>query len=159
MVLVSWHDAVAYCNWLAEVTGKPYRLPSEAEWEKGARGTDGRIYPWGNHWDAKRCNTPEGGKRATTSVGHYPKGASPYDLLDMAGNVWEWTQTLRASHPYDADDGRENLDGGGDRVFRGGSWTNLASNVHGAYRYIGSQGFGPEQGGANLGFRVVLPAD
>jgi len=109
VVNVSWHDAVAYCNWLAEVTGKPYRLPSEAEWEKGARGTDGRIYPWGNRWDAKRCNTGESGKEGTTPVGAYPEGASPYGLLDMAGNVWEWTRSVYKSYPYDPDDGREDL--------------------------------------------------
>jgi len=77
VVLVSWHDAVAYCNWLAEITGKPYHLPSEAEWEKGARGTDGRIYPWGNRWDVKRCNSEEGGKGGTTPAGVYPEGVSP----------------------------------------------------------------------------------
>jgi formylglycine-generating enzyme required for sulfatase activity len=76
---------MAYSNWLAQATGKPYRLPSEAEWEKGARGSDGRIYPWGNQWDVDRCNTGEGGKGDTTPVGAYPEGASPYGLLDMAG--------------------------------------------------------------------------
>jgi formylglycine-generating enzyme required for sulfatase activity len=76
VVLVSWHDAVAYCRWLAEVTGKSYRLPTEAEWEKAARGPDGRIYPWGSQWDKNRCNTSEGGKGETTPVGAYPDGAS-----------------------------------------------------------------------------------
>ena len=122
VVLVNWHDAVAYCNWLAEITGKAYRLPSEAEWEKGARGTDGRIYPWGDRWDAKRCNSREGGKDATTSVGTYPQGASPYNLLDMAGNVWEWTRSVYKNYPYVPEDGREGLEGGDSRVLRGGSW-------------------------------------
>jgi formylglycine-generating enzyme required for sulfatase activity len=94
VVNVSWHDAMAYCRWLAGVTGKPYCLPSEAQWEKGARGSDGRIYPWGNQWDAERCNSWEGGKRDSTSVWAYPQGASPYGLLDMAGNVFEWTRSL-----------------------------------------------------------------
>ena len=86
---ISWYDAVAYCNWLSQVTGKPYRLPSEAEWEKAARGTDGRIYPWGDEpSDEKRCNfgCNVGG---TTPVGRYsPQGDSPYGCTDMAGNVW-----------------------------------------------------------------------
>jgi formylglycine-generating enzyme required for sulfatase activity len=124
VVLVSWHDAAAYCNWLAEVTGKPYCLPSEAEWEKGARGSDGRIYPWGNQWDAKRCNTYEGGQGDTRPVETYPQGASPYDLLHMVGNVWEWTQSVRNHYPYVPRDGREHLEREGDRVLRGGSWLN-----------------------------------
>jgi formylglycine-generating enzyme required for sulfatase activity len=124
VVWVSWHDAVAYCNWLSEVTGRPYRLPSEAEWEKGARGDDGRIYPWGNPWDAERCNSREGGKDDTTPVGAYPQGASPYGLLDMAGNVWEWTRSAYKDYPYGPDDGRENLEAPDTvrRVLRGGAF-------------------------------------
>jgi len=124
VVHVTWHDAVAYCRWLAEVTGRPYRLPSEAEWEKGARGSDGRIWPWGNQWDAERCNSAEGGKGDTTPVGAYPQGASPYGLLDMAGNVWEWTRSIYRDYPYTPNDGREDLEAEGVRVLRGGSWTN-----------------------------------
>jgi formylglycine-generating enzyme required for sulfatase activity len=132
VVQVSWDDALAYCQWLAKVTGRSYRLPTEAEWEKAARGTDGRIYPWGNEWDAKRCNTNESGPGDTTPVEAYPQGASPYGVLDMAGNVWEWTSTLWGKdrekpdfkYPYQAADGRENLAAGTDalRVLRGGSW-------------------------------------
>jgi len=129
---LAWRDALAYCRWLAEITGRPYRLPTEAEWEKGARGTDGRIWPWGNGWDASRCNTHEGGKGDTTPVGAYPQGASPYGLLDMVGNVWEWTRSLWGKewdkpafkYPYDPRDGRENLDADDSvrRVLRGGSF-------------------------------------
>jgi sulfatase modifying factor 1 len=162
VVLVSWHDAVAYCNWLAEVTGKPYRLPSEAEWEKGARGSNGRIYPWGNQWDAKRCNSEEGGKGGTTLVGAYPKGASPYGLLDMVGNVWEWTRSLwgedfRESsfkYPYDPADGREDS-GAQDsiyRVLRGSSWNFSQYYARCAYRLQRS----PDFRNHHLGFRVVV---
>jgi len=105
VVNVRWHDAVAYCQWLTEKSIRTYRLPTEAEWEKAARGTDGRIYPWGNQWDEKLCNTSEGGKGGTTPVGAYPDGASPYGLLDMAGNVWEWCATQWGKpYPYDVEE-------------------------------------------------------
>jgi formylglycine-generating enzyme required for sulfatase activity len=84
---ISWYDARDYCQWLSEVTGKTYRLPSDAEWEKGARGTHGRIFPWGNLWDASQCNSSESGLGKTTSVYAYPQGASPYGLTDMPDNV------------------------------------------------------------------------
>jgi formylglycine-generating enzyme required for sulfatase activity len=125
VVDVTWRDANAYCNWLSGMTGKSYRLPTEAEWEKAARGTDGRIYPWGNLWDAKRCNCRESGPGHTTPVGRYsPRGDSPYGCVDMAGNVWEWTSSVYKSYPYDPGDGRENLKAGDDihRVLRGGAF-------------------------------------
>lgn len=102
VVSVSWYDALAYCRWLSEVTGKPFRLPTEAEWEKGARGDDARIYPWGSTWDPQRCNCYESGRRDSTPVEAYPQGMSPYGLLDMAGNVWEWTSSQLRDYPYDS---------------------------------------------------------
>jgi formylglycine-generating enzyme required for sulfatase activity len=138
VVNVSWHDAVAYCRWLAEDTGKPYRLPTEAEWEKAARGPDGRIYPWGNQWDKNRCNTLGKGKGGTTPVGVYRDGVSPYGLLDMAGNVWEWCATRRQkTYPYDNSEDEWSADylGGTDvRVLRGGSWNNIQYDVRCACR-------------------------
>ena len=151
VVNVSWHDAIAYCKWLAETTRKPYRLPSEAEWEKGARDTDGRIYPWGNRWDEKRCNTREIGRRDTTPVGAYPDGASPYGLLDMAGNVWEWCFGLSRDYPYNPNDGREDLGAEGIRVLRGGSWYNNQNNARCAFRGGSSPGYR----GNLVGFRVT----
>jgi formylglycine-generating enzyme required for sulfatase activity len=153
-VSVSWHDARAYCAWLTEVwraegvitSDEVVRLPSEAEWEKAARGglpspfegegsgerVETRIYPWGDNWDETRCNTDELGLGGTCAVGMFPGGASPYGCLDMAGNVWEWTISLWGEdilepifkYPYRATDGRENLEAGNDilRVLRGGSW-------------------------------------
>ncbi len=162
VVNVSWHDALAYCRWLASSTGKPYTLPSEAEWEKGARGVDGRIYPWGNLWDGKRCNTKESRKDATTPVTAYPMGASPYGILDVAGNVWEWTRSLWGGsdleplykYPYDPADGRENLEAGADmrRVLRGGSF----NYTHDTARCACRNHLVPENGNWYVGFRVVL---
>ncbi len=125
LVCVSWSDVVAYAAWLAQVTGQPWRLPTEAEWEKAARGTDGRIYPWGNAWDKNRANTSDGGPKTTTPVGTYAdKGdASPYGAHDLAGNVWEWTSTLWGyNYPYSPGDGRENQQPTNNRVLRVGSW-------------------------------------
>ena len=152
VVYVSWDDAVAYCNWLAVTSGKPYRLPSEAEWEKGTRGIDGRIYPWGDEWDANRCNSSEGGKLSTTPVGAYPEGASPYGLLDMSGNVWEWMRSKEARYPYLATDGREDLGGSAARVVRGGSWSYRGRLARCAARDRSI----PHYFDVNLGFRVVV---
>ncbi|MCA9795358.1 MAG: SUMF1/EgtB/PvdO family nonheme iron enzyme, partial [Candidatus Eremiobacteraeota bacterium] len=84
-VFVSWYDAVAYAEWLGK------RLPSEAEWEKAARGCDGRLFPWGDRFESHRLNSAEGGRQATSAVGSFPNGVSPFGCQDMVGNVWEWT--------------------------------------------------------------------
>ena len=102
---VKWTEAMAYCQWLNQILNSEFtrsgqnlilRLPTEAEWEKAARGIDGLEYPWGNTFDKNKCNTSESGKGGTTPVGLYsPQGNSPYGCADMAGNVWEWTHSLR----------------------------------------------------------------
>jgi formylglycine-generating enzyme required for sulfatase activity len=94
VVYVSWNDATAYSSWLSEETDKKITLPTEEQWEYAARGADGREYPWGNEFDASKCNSWESDIRDTTPVGAYPGGASPYGCQDMAGNVWEWTDSL-----------------------------------------------------------------
>jgi formylglycine-generating enzyme required for sulfatase activity len=122
---ISWYDALAYVEWLREQTEQPYRLPTEAEWEKAARGTEGRLWPWGNEWDAQKCNIRLSGPGEITPVGQYsPAGDSPYGCADMAGNVWEWCSSLDKTYPYERGDGRENLEEQGARVMRGGSWYN-----------------------------------
>lgn len=156
VVYVSWDDAVAYCGWLAETTGKPYRLPSEAEWEKGARGSDGRIYPWGNKWYAKRCNSAEGGKRDTMPVDAYPAGASPYGLLNMAGNVWEWCSTIwqDKAYPFQVQDEwtKGYLGRTGFRVLRGGAGSPYEQDVTCALRGWDN----PDRWDFKIGFRVMM---
>jgi formylglycine-generating enzyme required for sulfatase activity len=154
VVLVTWSDARAYAAWLALLTGQHWRLPTEAEWEKAARGTDGRIYPWGNAWDKTRANTGDGGPNGTTPVGTYPTGASPYGAQDMAGNVWQWCTSLYRVYPYRANDGRENPDAPGARILRGGSWGSNPQGARAACRH------NIEPGNVNVshGFRLVLAA-
>ena len=124
VVAITREDALAYCKWLSgRIGGKQYRLPTESEWERAARGDDERIYPWGNDFEPWRCNTLESARRATSPVGLYsPSGDSPYGVTDMAGNVWEWTSTLLKPYPYSSKDGRETEDSSGPYVVRGGSW-------------------------------------
>jgi formylglycine-generating enzyme required for sulfatase activity len=164
VVHVSWYDALAYCRWLSEVTGKPYGLPSEAEWEKAARGPEGRRYPWGDAWDATRCNIPVGeeAERTATPVDAYPRGVSAYGLLDMVGNVWEWTRSLWGpdlrspafTYPYAAADGREDLSARREvrRVLRGVSFYNRPVDARCAARYR----YSPGNRFDSVGFRVAL---
>ncbi len=134
---VSWYEAVAYVRWLSAQTGHAFRLPTEAEWEKAARGTDGRIWPWGNTWAGGRANTKEASIGRTTPVGQYPEGASPYGALDMAGNVREWCATAwRKDYPYTVEDEwtEAYLERDESRVLRGGSWYSSQAYARGAYR-------------------------
>jgi len=157
VVCVSWQNARDYCRWLAQVTGQPWRLPTEAEWEKAARGTDGRIYPWGSEWDKLRANTSDGGPGGTTEVGHYsgagsrdPKGdASPYGCHDMAGNVWEWTSTAWYDRPpYDAN--KYENDSDNIHVLRGSSWNDNPRVARAAFRYWGVWDGWKDDGGFRL---------
>ncbi len=139
VVHVSWYDAVAFCEWASRESGHEIRLPTEAEWEKDARGSDGRTWPWGDQApDEKRCNfTHIGG--GTSSVGQYsPAGNSPYSCADMAGNVREWTNSLYKDYPYQARDGRETVYSNESRILRGGCWFSSGGGVRSAYREGGS---------------------
>jgi formylglycine-generating enzyme required for sulfatase activity len=140
VTVVTWHDATAYAAWLAERSGMPWRLPTEAEWEKAARWDQrrgvARLYPWGDRFDKARCNTSESGKGTTTPVSAYVNagGASPCGALDMAGNVWEWTSSQYRPYPYSVSDGRDDPNSTMNRVLRGGSWDDDARSACAAYR-------------------------
>ncbi len=144
---VSWHDALAFCKWAG------VRLPTEAEWEKAARGPDGGIWPWGDRAPNSGVCNFNMTVGDTTPVGSYPDGKSPYGLLDVAGNVWEWTSSLFRPYKYDAGEGREDPKTDGGRTLRGGSFGNVAQLVRCACRGWGL----PLSRGGSLGFRVVSP--
>ena len=162
MVGVSWYEAMAFCAWLRHKLGRTVRLPSEAEWEKAARGVDGRRYPWGEKLTREHANYSETGIGSTSAVGIFPKGASPYGALQMAGNVQEWTSSLWGQnsgkpdfgYPYDPKDGREEPTAGGRRVVRGGSFDDPQSFVRCAYRYRFDL---DNRFNLFVGFRVVAP--
>ncbi len=130
VVAVTWHEAIAYCNWLRRKTGKKYRLLTEAEWELAAGGMEGRRYPFGDRASDDYLNTREAGVGETSAVGIFPRDKTPEGVYDMGGNVWEWTSSLDKGYPYRASDGREKLDAAGPRVLRGGSHDNDRTESH-----------------------------
>lgn len=189
MVHVSWEDAIRYCEWLngkligfakerkrnsdhfrgLEADQLRVILPSEAEWEKAARGTDGRIYPWGDDFDPQKLNIDETRIGTTSPVGSFPAGVSPYGIHDMAGNVWEWTRSIRGEwddekgelihqyhYPYVPDDGREELRKTIEfmRIIRGGSFAHDRSDTPCAYRGWDQISLRSE----TIGFRVAITA-
>jgi formylglycine-generating enzyme required for sulfatase activity len=160
VVYVTWNDALVFARW------KGLTLPSEAEWGKAARGTDGRIYPWGNDWRENYANTDEYWKKpqsfwarlrrqkteqTTTPVGSFPLGNSPYGCSDMPGNVWEWTRSIYKPYPYVVDDGREDEKAEGNRGLRGGSWFHDGDFARVSFRVNNH----PDERVNSVGFRVA----
>jgi formylglycine-generating enzyme required for sulfatase activity len=90
---VSWYEAMHFCQWLSEKEDRLITLPTNAQWQRAAQGDDNRLYPWGDDWDGRKCNTASGKIGHTTPVNQYPQGASPYGVMDMVGNVFEWCLT------------------------------------------------------------------
>lgn len=135
VVGVSWYEAVAFCAWAADTTGQNIRLPTEAEWEKGARGIDGRTFPWGETEANKTLCNFGMNVGQTTPVGQFsPQGDSPYGCADMAGNVWEWCLSKHTSYPYQGGDARNDITGTHARQVRGGSWLDYHIYLRCAYR-------------------------
>jgi formylglycine-generating enzyme required for sulfatase activity len=131
-------------------------LPSEAEWEVAARGAEGRRYPWGHEPDPEKANYGNTGLRATSTVGCFPAGISPFGVEDLSGNVWEWTRSRYAGYPYpelgEKRQQREDLNAQGDRVFRGGAFHYLQFHVRCASRHYAV----PVYRYHYVGFRVVV---
>ena len=175
MVWLGWQDALKYCEWLTarlrewEGTPEPLAtlirregwcvtLPSEPEWEKAARGTDGRAYPWGNVPDNNCGNFGGTGIMTTSAVGCFPAGVSPYGIEDMSGNVWEWTRSVWGAYPYPTDEAglaeREYLEvrEGVRRVRRGGAFFSSPRSARCTVRL----GSGPYPHGGGMGCRAVL---
>ncbi len=162
VVGVSWNDAMAYCDWLRRSTGRNYRLPTEAEWEKAARGPVGHLFPWGNMWQDEHCHIEAD---APCLIHKHIQIESEYGCVDMLGNVEEWTTTIWGfdpreplfEYPYQVDDGRDNVDAEKliqtcFRVCRGGSYKDNANNLRNTIRI-------PSHIDSQLkwrGFRIVL---
>jgi formylglycine-generating enzyme required for sulfatase activity len=176
VVNVSWHEALAYCDWLARKLGEwseiplalarvlrptrkgdsPWRvtLASEAEWEKAARGADRRIYPWGGPADPNKANYGDTGIGGTSAVGCFPSGVSPYEVEELSGNVSEWTRSSAGAYPYVPGNERESLKAGQkqDRIVRGGSFFYVSDSIRAARR----SGRRPGYRSWDLGLRVVV---
>lgn len=143
---ITFYEAEAYCNWLGTMKNRMVRLPTEEEWEKAARGDDSRPWPWGEAFSPEKANTFEREAGGVMPVGSSPGDVSPYQLLDMAGNVQEWTTGTYRPAPD------ESIAGAELRVARGGSWNDTAFGARTSYRHIYPSGYYFPF----LGFRIVV---
>ncbi len=145
--MVSWYDAMAFCRWFSAKLGYEIRLPTEQQWEKAARGTDGRFYPYGMTCDPSKANTYDGDLPLgqTNAVGIYPGGASPYGVEEMIGNVWEWTLNNGYDHHHIS------VSNSSMRIVRGGSWRFYGRRTRAASRIA----YPPHLRDGHIGFRLV----
>lgn len=148
-VNVSWYEAMAFCHWLSFKTGKSITLASEEQWQRAAQGQDLRQYPWGNQFDRNLCNSRESRQKRTTNVQRYVQGASPYGILDMVGNVWEWCRNMQR------DSGSTPAHAVAERAIRGGSYRSSAARSRVSYRVF----MNPAARYGSIGFRVVMTKD
>lgn len=146
-VNVCWYEAMAFCRWLSHKVGKKITLPTETQWRRAAQGDDNRLYPWGARFDETLCNTRESKLKQTTDVRKFAKGASPYGVMDMAGNVWEWCRNME----YGTVENYLDLSGKQSRVARGGSYSSQRLMVRNTHHMM----FAPESQWNTVGFRVV----
>ncbi|MBK9125874.1 MAG: formylglycine-generating enzyme family protein [Chloroflexi bacterium] len=148
VVGVSWYEAVAFCLWLSSTTGESIMLPTDPQWQYAAQGDDGRAYPWGDAWDCGRCRNsvaPCESDAASIVTAYEGKGDSPFGVVDMAGNVWEWTVT-----DYDSNSGDPHAEAK-TRILRGGSWDDGKPEI---FRCDHRNRFGPNLRSYFNGFRV-----
>ncbi len=151
---VCWYEAMAFCNWLSYQTGLPITLPTEQQWQRTAQGDTDRIYPWGNRFYKSRCNSRESGLRMTTPVTRFDKGMSPYGVHDMAGNVWQWCDSIE----YNKSKRTSNKAGKEvhvPRAVRGGSFISVAQRVKSTFHFY----LNPLYRYATIGFRIATTVE
>jgi formylglycine-generating enzyme required for sulfatase activity/GTPase SAR1 family protein len=153
---ICWHEARAYCSWLSHQTNMNFDLPTEAEWEAAAKGSENLLYPYGDQFNSDLGNVYETHIRRTTPIGIFPKGMSPFGCYDMSGNVWEWTISLAKDFPYHPNDGREDVTlKEVRRICRGGSWDYIGENGSVVARHARSASSRTNY----IGFRLCLKSD